>query len=241
MEKIDLSIVIPSYKSFGILNINLPLLLKYLKNTALAYEVVIVDDGSKDNNQTNDLALKNKCICIKSDVNKGKGNALRLGIEKAKGEYIVFTDADLPYDFKHLAIIYDILKKEEYKIVIGDRNLDESEYFEKTSKIRNFGSWLVAIFVSVFFYKNWKDTQCGLKGFDAIVAKSIFRKTKICRFAIDIEVIFLAVKSKIKIKKIPVVLRNNETSTVNIFKDGLQIIIDIIRIKKNDLTGVYEK
>jgi dolichyl-phosphate beta-glucosyltransferase len=85
------------------------------------------------------------------------------------------------------------------------------------------------------------DTQCGLKGFRARVAEDIFSLSRINGFAFDIEVLYIALKRNYDLKRLPVQLRCNEESSVNVFVHGLATMKDLLRIKANHLLGRYNK
>ncbi len=235
----EISIIIPTYKSADILEKNIMLLKSYLDENNLSNEIILVDDGSDDKGATQEAAKSLNIVFLANPVNTGKGAALKLGFEKAQGRFCIFTDADIPYQLDNLMEIYKKLSVENFDVVVGDRNLEGSIYYEKTSFLRNFGSWAVITMVNIFITRNWKDTQCGIKGFKANVGKRLFSMARINRFAIDIEIVFLAIKYGYNIKKINVSLRSNEKSTINIVNDGIKIIFDIFKIRLNELRGAY--
>lgn len=236
----EISIIIPSYKSAALLEKNISLLKSFFRSKNIAIEIILIDDGSNDNGATEKAAKSLDIIFLANQVNKGKGAALKLGFEKAIGRFCIFTDADIPYELDNLMAVYQNLSIEGFDIVVGDRNLEGSVYYEKTSVLRNLGSWAVSTMVSILISDNWKDTQCGIKGFKANIGKKLFSKALINRFAIDIEIIFLAIQWGHSIKKINVTLRNNEKSTINIVNDGIKIIFDIFKIRFNEFRGAYK-
>jgi dolichyl-phosphate beta-glucosyltransferase len=241
MEKMYLSVVIPAYRSAEILKKNLPYLINWLETKDFTYELIIVDDGSQDNNATADLAKSFDAKGIQLKVNSGKGAAVREGMLQAKGEYRVFTDADIPFDCEALDRMLHYLDDKEFQLVVGDRGLPESDYFSKISGKRRFGSGFFTFLVGRFVTTGFSDTQCGLKGFRKEIALDLFGKGRIKGFAFDVELIYIALKRNYDIKKLPVRLRSQDGSSVSVFRHGWRMVIDLFLIKLNHLRGFYGK
>lgn len=220
----DLSIVLPAFKKGFVLE-------KVLKEIYLSFpeaEILVVDDNSPDNTFEIVQKTQKEIANIKyfqNEKNFGKGYSLKKGILNASREYIVFTDADLPYGIEGIERIYQKLKEGE-KIVIGKRKQYLNDPLLK-KVCRPFLYFLLKIILGL----KYSDTQCGLKGFSQDVAKKIFSLTFINRFAIDVEVLYLAHLLKIKVSEVEVELKNtNGVSTFN-FKDFLRVFFDLLRIK----------
>lgn len=147
---IHLSIIIPSYKNAVILDNNLPYLITNLSKCDFTNEIIIVDDGSDDNGKTKDIASKYNCKFILSETNKGKGNAVRLGMISATGKYRIFTDADIPYEFENITNMLYYLDFKEFEMVVGDRTLENSKYFSEITVSRNLGSKIFSFIVGRF-------------------------------------------------------------------------------------------
>lgn len=228
----DVSIVIPVYNGSSLLDKHLTPFLSWLRNQPYQTQVILVDDGSSDSGLTGAYAAKHGLLYHKLVANKGKGAALRKGFELARGNIQLFTDVDIPFQYHNMDTFITLLGQAPRSLIIGDRTDPQSVYFEKTSLLRNQGSKLVSALVHLLFTKNVKDTQCGLKGMGKQVARLLFSNSHIDRFAIDIELIYLACKNDIPITKVPVQLRYNENSSVHPAKDGLKLLSDIYRIRK---------
>lgn len=237
-----LSIIIPSYKSANILRNQLPGFLSYLNNNYKNnFEVLIIDDGSDDNGETKKVAEELGCRFYANAVNLGKGAAVKNGMLNAVGEYRIFTDADIPFEYSNIDNFYTYLCQKEFDVVIGDRGLPESKYFNEISKKRKLGSNIFTFFVGRFVTTGIPDTQCGLKGFKAKVAEDIFSKACINGFAFDVEAIYIALKRNYDIKRLPVVLRSTEGSSVSLLKHSLGMLRDLLKIKLNHIKGKYNK
>lgn len=238
-EPVYLSVVVPSFKSAGILEKNLPVLLSYLKKQDYTWEVIVVDDGSNDHGATQAVCSKLGCVFTQNERNMGKGAAVRNGMKKACGRFRIFTDADIPYDLDTIGVILKFLDFKEFDMVMGDRNLQDSAYFLKIPKLRKITSWFFTCFVGTIVTTNYFDTQCGIKGFKAEIADFIFQRARIDEFAFDVEIVYISLKQRFEIKRIPVRLRNQEKSTVRVLRHGMVMFIDLFRMKINHMRGYY--
>lgn len=240
-NNLKLSIIIGSYNSHFALNKNLPILINYLNNQSFDSEVIVVDDGSTDNGATKHLVDQMNCTYIKNDVNMGKGSAIRKGMLTANGQYCIFTDADIPYDTNVIDLMIRYLSEKDYDMVVGDRTLEGGGYFTQVKKIRSvasrFFSWVVGAFIAAGMF----DTQCGIKGFKQESAKDLFSVSRINGFAFDVEVFYIALKRNYEIKKVPVKLRSQDGTSVNILKHSIRMILDLPIIILNYYLGKYDK
>ncbi|MDP4249372.1 MAG: glycosyltransferase [Bacteroidota bacterium] len=228
----EVSIIIPVYNGSDLLERHMSPFLTYLDGLPYKTEVVIVDDGSLDRDLTSAYAQRHDLAFFGLDANLGKGAALRKGFELARGNFLLFTDADIPFQYQNIEALIYLLRENPNRLVIGDRTDPLSAYFEKTTLLRNAGSRILSLWVNLFFISSIQDTQCGLKGMGKAVSKKLFGDSCINRFAIDIELIYLAFKNNIPVLKMPVQLRCNDKSSVNTIKDGLKLLQDLRRIRK---------
>ncbi|MBT3208635.1 MAG: glycosyltransferase [Bacteroidetes bacterium] len=236
-----LSIILPSYNCSKNLLAELPGFIKYLATIKTDYEIIIVDDGSADADISKSIAEKHNCIFLKNEKNLGKGAAVRKGILNSKGEFLIFTDADIPFQFDSFQKFLYYLDFKEFDMVVGDRTLPESSYFTEISKTRKIGSDIFSFIVGRFITGGWFDTQCGMKGFRRNVAFDIFSVNKINGFAFDVELLYIALKRNFDIKRLPVNLRCNESSSVKVLKHGFLMVIDVFRIIYYFYSGKYKK
>ena len=236
-----LSIIIPAYRSARVLEDNLPVLLEWVKIQNFKVEIIVVNDGSDDHGATEKVASKHELAYVELEVNQGKGAAVRKGMLVAKGQIKVFTDADIPFECEALSTIVHYLTEMEYDLVIGDRGLEDSEYFERISGKRRFGSGFFTFLVGRFITTGVSDTQCGLKGFKSRIADDLFSKSRIKGFAFDVELVYIALKRNYDFKKIPVSLRSQDGGSVQVWKHGWRMAWDLLAIKYNHLKGRYRK
>lgn len=238
-EHIKVSLIIPCFNGAKTISNNLPDFLNYLNSKKYQYEVIIVDDGSENPSETEAVAVQNESIFIGLAKNKGKGAAVKAGMLAAKGEFRIFTDVDIPFQYENFDLMLSYLDEKEFQMVVGDRTLPESKYFTEISKIRKVGSNIFSFIVGRFVVGGHFDTQCGMKGFRKAAAEDIFGLTRIPSFAFDVEVLYIGLKRNYDIKRLPVQLRMQEGSSVRVIAHGLGMVIDLFKIKINQLRGKY--
>ncbi len=237
-----LSVIIPAYNEENRLSFTLKDIDRYLSRQNYEYEILVVDDGSKDRTVevVRSLVLKIKNLVITGyKNNRGKGYAVRFGMLEAKGDYRLFTDADNSTSINQIEKMWPYFKK-GYDVIIGSRDIKGAVLDPPQSWLRNF------LFGEGFkLYRKiivglWKieDTQCGFKGFTKKAAESIFSKTRIERFAFDPETLVLAKKQGYKIKEIPIYWKNDLSSKVN-FKSILRMAKDMLVIRWNIIKRKY--
>ncbi len=235
-----LSIVLPSYKNAEALRTQLPEFISWLKTKVDSFEIIVVDDGSNDDGATEKVAKENNVIFIRQEKNRGKGAAVRIGMLAAKGEYRIFTDADIPFEFDAIERCIFYIKDKEFDIAIGDRRLPESKYFSKIKGARKLGSSIFTFFVGRFITTGFSDTQCGIKGFRGKVADDLFSVAKLNGFAFDVEILYIALKRNYDIKRLPVHFRStHDDSSVSLMRHAPGMLVDLFRIKWNHIRGRY--
>ena len=237
-----LSVIIPAYNEEKRLPKTLGEIDKYLRGQNYDYEILVVNDGSKD--KTVEVA-QNLTSQIKNlkvtgyKKNQGKGYAVRFGMLEAKGDLRIFIDADNSTSINQIEKMWPYFK-EGYDIVIGSRDV-------KGAVLNPPQPWLRHIILGEGFklYRKiiidlWgiEDTQCGFKCFTKKTAEDIFPKCKIDRFAFDPEILITGKLSGYKIKEIPVYWKNDLESKVK-FKSIIKMALDLIKIRLNLVRGIY--
>ena len=167
-------------------------------------DIIVVNDGSTCNfmEAEQKLLAVSSVQCISYTENRGKGYALRKGVEAAKGDFIVYTDIDFPYTHESFLKVYEALKAGS-EVAIGIRG---EEYYKHLPKSRVYISKFLRSLIRFFLRIPTDDTQCGLKGFNQ-KGKEVFLKTTIDRYLFDLEFVFLSAREKLKIKTVEVQLR----------------------------------
>lgn len=213
---------------------DLALVYEFLGKQKYDYEVLVVDDGSKDKTYEIVRSLEpnyKNLRCIRYEQNRGKGYAVKTGILKTKGECILFADAGTCVPYKNVEKGLRLLE-EGYDIALGSRALIESQILQKQPKYRQIGSLVFGFIVSWFMGVNpIQDTQCGFKVFKRKVAHKIFRKNRIDGFMFDIETILNAKKMNLKIKEFPVSWKDDPDTRFNPFWGSIKNIKELLIIK----------
>lgn len=222
------SLVIPAYNEGSVIKGTIDACQRYLCGHYEDYELVIVDDHSSDDT----LNIARGCADERTVVytypeHSGKGRAVREGMLKATGDIIVCTDADLAYG---LDVIDGAVRRAmDADIVIGSRRL-HPEGYAKYTRLRKIASRIFSAIVSVVSGLDY-DTQCGFKCFKKSAAQRVFSVCRTDGFAYDFEVMMLASRMGCRIEQYPVSIINHRESRVQLMRDALRMLRDIIKIR----------
>jgi len=237
------SIIIPAFNETKWIAATLDGLCSFLVNDFPESELILVDDGSTDNtSEVIESWLKKShsipLIVLKNEKNLGKGYSVRRGMLFAKGTFRIFIDADLPFDLKAIHSMVHAYKSGE-KIVIGNRN-DPNSSIPEIRFARRAAGYFYALLVQILLKDPISDTQCGLKGFSADAAQTIFSRTRINGFGFDVETLYLAQKKGFHPYRIPVRMKENRPeSRVHLVKDSMKMFVNLFSVIWNDLCGYY--
>ncbi len=251
MKAIYLSVVIPCYDEMA--NLQKGVLEKvqhFLDRKKISYEVIIADDGSHDGSVEfiEKFCQENPHFILIKNPHYGKAGAVTTGMLQAKGTYRLFTDMDQATPIEEVDKLLPFLENGDYDIAIGSRNTQRK------------GSPWIRLFISrssivlrqyIIGMPEIVDTQCGFKLFTQDAAKNLFSKFKKLKngfaqvkgtaitYGLDIELLYLAKKNDYRIKEVQVNWLHVETRRVNPVRDSFMGLKDLIKIKKNVLTGKY--
>jgi glycosyltransferase involved in cell wall biosynthesis len=231
---IHVSIVIPAFNEARRLPATLAGWRSYLAEQAFTSQVLVVDDGSRDN--TAAIAEQGGARVLRLGQNQGKGGAVRAGMLAAMGERVAYADADMNVAPVYLGPALQLLEQGA-DLVAGQREL--SEYAAAEGPVRLAAGGLVQVTRRVLVIRSVRDTQCGFKVFRRSLAQAIFSRTLIRSFAFDIEVLFLARSLGARIVTMPVTTTFHAESTFNVRKHLPRLLHDIVQIRLNALQGRY--
>ena len=221
-----ISLIIPVY-NFGH---RLSEKIEFLKDFECSFghdlEIIFVNDGSTDGTLSILNSLESPFKVVNVEKNKGKGHAIKIGVSKALGDYIFFTDADIPYDLEAMKRALEAFNS-GHDIVLGSRELPDSKSSCSRTLNRKIGSRIFSRVANFMFVKDIKDTQCGFKGFKREHAIKIFENTSTNGFSFDVEVIYLAQKMDLKINLISVHLIEDSDSSVHFFRDSVKMFFQL--------------
>lgn len=227
------SLCIPMYNESSIIKDTANTLHEYMAANFDDYEIIFIDDGSKDEcgKMVEQMALP--CARVLSyGENMGKGYAVRTAMLAAEGDVIMFTDADLAYGTDVIMQVYQTFRENpDAQMVIGSRNLHKDGYDGYTA-IRKLASKVYIKVLSIVGGFKLSDSQCGCKAFRGEAAKEIFSRCEVNRFAFDFECILWAVKLGMRIVEMPVKVINHRESKVSVLRDSFKMLRDIIKMKK---------
>lgn len=237
------SIIIPAYNEGARLGGTLDRVLGYISAQHWDAEVIVVNDGSRD--QTADLvrryAKNNPCLrLLENPGNRGKGYSVRNGMLNANGEIRLFSDADLSSPIEEAAKLFAALQAGA-DVAIGSRWLKPELQTQRQSLLRQFYGRLFNLALRIFLGLNFKDTQCGFKAFTRDAAERIFPRQKIERWGFDPELLYLARKSGFKVAEVPVAWAHVEGTRISPLRDGLRMFGEVLNIRWNALTGRYSE
>jgi dolichyl-phosphate beta-glucosyltransferase len=238
-----LSIVIPAYNEQRRLPKTLEEIANYLSRQSYDYEILVVNDGSKDGTADAVENLKPRITNLKlvdNKENNGKGFVVRQGMLSAKGEYRLFADADNSTSIDQVEKMWPEFEKGK-EVVIGSRDIKGAVLDPPQPWLRHaiLGEGFKLFRKLVIGLWRIEDTQCGFKCFTKKAAEDIFPKCKIDRFAFDAEILVIVEKLKYQIKEIPVRWKNDLESKVN-FKSILKMALDLFKIRWNLIIRKYD-
>lgn len=245
--EIDLSVVIPAYNEKDRLPSMLAECIECLKTAKRqTWEVIIVDDGSKDN--TKDIAAQiapddDRVKCLSLHRNRGKGHAVKMGMMASRGSKIFFADADraMPFaEFSKLNEKFDYLA-DTYPdlIVIGSRAHLEKDSIAQRSFFRTLLMKAFHFLVFLFCVRTVKDTQCGYKLFSRRAARKILPNLHIQRWAFDVELLFIAEAFKMKISEVAIKWDEIEGTKMTPILSWIQMARDLAMIWFRYLIGYW--
>ena len=237
-----ISIVIPAYNEQKRIAKTLSKIFYYLKKDSVDAEVIIVDDGSRDDTFLIVNRFKDKysnIIILRNDSNKGKGFSVRKGVLAAQGECILFIDADNSTPIQEMRKVVPLISDGKCDVALGSRSIEGSNVKLRQPYFRILMGRVFNLFVKCLFYRDFKDTQCGFKAFSKKAAQIIFERQTIECFSFDVEILAIAKVHNFKIQQVPVVWVNNAQSRVNPLFDSAQMFIDLFVIKINLLRKKY--
>jgi dolichyl-phosphate beta-glucosyltransferase len=245
-----LSIVIPAYNEERRLTSTLAAVLGYLARQTYSFEIIVSDDGSSDRTLAivEDLAKTHPEVRALRNAHRGKGYAVRAGIQNATGKIVLFSDADLSTPIEELDRILPYFERGD-EVVIGSRQVEGARRIGEPF-FRHFMGRVFNYIVGFVTISGIRDTQCGFKAFSARAAAQIFHATllysddaPVIRGAMvtgfDVEVLFLARKLGYAIREVPVHWNYDADTKVSALRDSWRNFRDVLKVRGNDLLGRY--
>ncbi len=234
------TVIVPAYNEGRRISRTLEAINHHFQGKPLTREIIVVDDGSTDDTIPVVEDLKKKIddlTLITYHPNRGKGFAIKQAVEKGRGEYILFTDADNSTPIEEFDKFYPLLQDNE--VVIGSRHMPGSHIVVTQPKYRVVIGRTGNRLIQYFLLKGINDTQCGFKAFQHEAARQIFGRMKVNRFGFDIEILSIARLLHFSIREVPVNWYHSSESRLRPVKDILRTFAELIYVKINLWRGTY--
>jgi glycosyltransferase involved in cell wall biosynthesis len=240
---LSLSIVVPAYNEEQRLPASIEAIQKWLEAKRFHWvELIIVDDGSRDGTaQVVERMSKQfpALRLLRNPGNRGKGYSVRHGMLEARGDWVLFSDADLSAPIEEFDKLYGAAKREGAAVAIGSRALDRSLIGVHQSPFREYAGRFFNLLMRVLTTLPFWDTQCGFKLFRTDAAREVFRRVQLEGFGFDVEALFIARVHKFKTIEVPVRWNHCEGTKVSMFRDSINMFIDLLRVRRFQLDGKY--
>ena len=235
-----LSIIIPAYNEEYRLPRTLEQIFVFLREQNYLTEVLVIENGSNDRTYeiARDFAGRYDNVRVFSEKQPGKGNAVRLGMLEARGEYRFLCDADLSMPIEEVNRFLPP-QLTGIDVAIGSREAPGAVRYNEP-EIRHLGGRLINLAIRTLILPGLQDTQCGFKCFRAGVANKIFPYQSISGWSFDIEILYLARKYSYRIAEVPVDWYFDAETKLRAVNDALRMLRDIFLIHWNNLRGLYD-
>jgi glycosyltransferase involved in cell wall biosynthesis len=238
----ELSIVIPAFNEELRLPETLSRISSYVRASNRETEVIVVDDGSTD--RTADVANSFRgeiqfLRVVANKENRGKGFSVRHGMMEANGRIVLFTDADLSAPIEEADKLLAALA--DHEVAIGSRALNRSLISVRQSVFREYAGMIFNCIVRAILRLPFIDTQCGFKAFRSEPCRVIFQQQRIERFGFDPELLYLARHHGLRSVEIPVRWAHSPATKVSMWRDSIQMFLDVFIIRWNALMGRYPR
>jgi len=233
----DLSIIIPALNEEKKIANDILAISNYFVDAGMSGEIIIVDDGSKDDtsrvaiqcNVPDSVSLK----IVRYEYHQGKGHAVRVGIDDSKGDFVMFMDSGNNVPLYYITTGLNLIKSGKCHIAMGSRKLPESKIRKNLVWYRRITSMIFRKIVRMYFNipKNLTDTQCGFKIYNGEIARELYQDSLSEGFAFDLEIILRAKSAGYKMVEFPIEWSCDRDSRLSVFSSG-KIFGELRRIKK---------
>jgi dolichyl-phosphate beta-glucosyltransferase len=241
----EISVVIPAFDEAVRLSEPLERIFGYFQTQKIDGEVVVVDDGSSDGTaQSAEMVFENypeiPSRVVRYEQNRGKGYAVRIGLQHARADIALFSDADLSTPIEEMPKLVEPIRDDELDVTFGSRALDRSLIGTHQPWRREQGGKIMNLIIRKMTGLPFSDTQCGFKAFDMVKFRPLLNVMTIDRFGFDVEFLFVAKYHELRLKEIPVRWNDVEGSKLDVFRDTRRMISELSQIRQNAKAGVYD-
>ena len=239
-----LTIVIPAYNEAQRIGKTLDKIRDYVKSKNSAIEIIAIDDGSSD--QTSQVFRQAAgqfpaMRALRNEPNRGKGYSVRRGVLEARGQLVLFTDADLSAPIEEADKLLATIESQRADAAVASRALERKLIGVHQPWFREFGGRCFNLVVRLFTGLRIHDTQCGLKLFRRASTRRAFELQQVERFGFDAELLFLIERLGGKIVEVPVRWNDDPATKVHFLRDATRMVLDLVAIRWRALTGKYPR
>lgn len=233
-----LSLIIPAYNEEKRIADTLDAIFKYLSKQDYTYQVIVVDDGSQD--RTGEIAKQaNPDIqLIAYHPNRGKGFAVKTGMQAAKGDIRVFFDADASTPINEIDKLWPIFKQGA-DVIIGSRMLPGSDIQIRQATYRQTMGRIYNLILKCLRLTDFPDTQCGFKAFTAESTNILFPRQTVHRFGFDCEILHIAKLHQLNVVQIPIRWINSPASKVHPIVSSIKMFLEAISVRIKSFRRIY--
>jgi dolichyl-phosphate beta-glucosyltransferase len=241
LEPLTFSIVLPAYNEAARISASLDKVMHYASQRGGTMEVIVVNDGSRD--ATADIvrqyAVQHPSLrLIENPGNRGKGFSVRNGMLHARGDILLFSDADLSSPIEEADKLFAALQAGA-DVAIGSRWVQKELQVIPQPLHRQLLGRMFNLALRLVLGLDFKDTQCGFKAFRRSAAELVFAQQKIERWGFDPELLYLAKRAGLRIAEVPVGWSHSEGTRINPLRDGLRMFAELFQIRWNAISGKY--
>ncbi len=242
MADLFLSVVVPAYNESSRIGPTLEKILAYLRRQSYEAEIVVVDEGSRD--QTSELvralaASHPEIRLLGNPINRGKGAAVRQGVLDSQGNWVLFSDADLSTPIEEVEKLLAVVERERAVAAVGSRTLRRELIGVHQPLLREWSGRFFNVVVRLATGLKIHDTQCGFKLFHRLVTRVAFLLQTSQGFGFDPELLYLVQLCAGRIVEIPVRWDNSPVTKVRFLRDSLLMLLDLLRLRWNRWQGRY--
>jgi dolichyl-phosphate beta-glucosyltransferase len=228
---IEISVVVPAYNEERRLAPGLRQALEYLARRGETFELLVVDDGSRDETiRVAESFAPQGVRVVRHERNRGKGAAVRTGLLASRGRKVLISDADFSTPIEEVEKLERFLQ-DGTPLVIGSRGLADSQIRERQPFYREMMGRTFNKLIHLFGVRGIRDTQCGFKLARGEEGRRIAAELKIEGFAWDVEMIWLARRRGYKIAEVGVVWINSPDSRVDPIRSSFSMLRDVITMR----------
>lgn len=240
MANPELSIIIPAYNEEAVIASTIEDVATYFTTSQIPYEIVVVDDGSTDRtvDVVQEIMARHRTVWLLQSNHLGKGGAVKHGMLKARGLHLLFMDADHSTHIREWGKCAPWLR-DGYAIVIGSRKMRGADIRVRQPLLREAMGKVFTWLTNAVLATGVTDVTCGFKVFQARAAREVFRRQRLEGWGFDAEILFIARRLGYRMKEVPVVWRNDETTKVRLVQDTIRSFTELLQIRLGAWRGWY--